>query len=382
MTTDTDCAEPPLLKVRGPGDLAQAVPYLLGFHPSRSLVLVGLERKRVTVTARIDLDDVEQVAGRAVLLPRTIAAMKHGGAESFVAIVYSDGATTGGDDGVVPPFGADGALIHSELAQDIHAAVGRAGAEVDEVALICGGRMWSYECDDPDCCPPEGRPLENGSVIAAEAAFAGMVALPDRESLVELFAPTDERDCPEIGAAIRDAERAAVATIVAGTTMRANRSDVRALFAAARAWDEPGAEPVVEPAWAARFAVALRRFEVRDPVWLGIDDDRIDGRALWRRLATILPAPYDAAPLFLFAWASYRAGNGALANIAALRALDSDPEYSAADLVLAAISNAVDPRRMPRLRGSTRASRAAAGRPPVRAKPRAARRGAAGRRRR
>jgi Domain of unknown function (DUF4192) len=380
MTTDTDCAEPPLLKVRGPGDLAQAVPYLLGFHPSRSLVLVGLERKRVTVTARIDLDDLADSADPGVL-PRTVAAMVRSGVTKFVAIVYDDGDP---DPNASLPAGPDGALIHGDLAAAVHRVVEECGAAADDVALVSRGRLWSYDCENPDCCPPEGRLLESGSVIAAEAAFAGMVALPDRGSLIDTFTPTDERDSPRLADAIRDAERAAVAAIVADTMPRVNRSDVRALFAAARVWDVPGADPDLDPAQVARFGVALRRYDVRDPVWMGIDDERIDGRALWRRLATTLPPPYDAAPLFLFAWASYRAGNGALANVAALRALDSDPEYSAADLVLAAISNAIDPRRLRRLRGSSRAARAAAGAKPrpLRATPPAAPRGAADRRRR
>ena len=67
-------------------------------------------------------------------------------------------------------------------------------------------------------------------------------------------------------------------------------------------------------------------------------------------MARRLPGPYDAAPLFLFGWASWRAGNGALAGIAAERAVTSDPAYSAADLLLAALSRGLDPRRLPRLR--------------------------------
>jgi hypothetical protein len=94
---------------------------------------------------------------------------------------------------------------------------------------------------------------------------------------------------------------------------------------------------------------------MRDAIWLGIDGHRIDGRPLWRQLARRLPEPYDAAPLFLFGWASWRAGDGALAGIAAERAVDSDPSYTAADLLLAALTRAADPRRMPRLR-SRRAS--------------------------
>ena len=71
---------------------------------------------------------------------------------------------------------------------------------------------------------------------------------------------------------------------------------------------------------------AARRSAVRDAVWLAVDDGRLDGRELWRWLGRRLPGRYAAAPLFLFGWASWRAGNGALAGIAAERALASDPE--------------------------------------------------------
>jgi hypothetical protein len=71
---------------------------------------------------------------------------------------------------------------------------------------------------------------------------------------------------------------------------------------------------------------------------------------LWRELGRRLPSPYDAPALFLFGWSAWRAGDGASAGIAADRAVASDPDYSAADLLRAAISSGVDPRQMPRLR--------------------------------
>jgi hypothetical protein len=137
-----------------------------------------------------------------------------------------------------------------------------------------------------------------------------------------------------------------------------------------------------------RFGVALRRIPVRDAVWLGLDSGRIDGRQLWLRLATGLPSPYDAAPLFLFGWASYRDGNGAMARIAADEALVSDPGYTAADLILAALGNAINPRDLPKLRRTRSPSRTGASArqerapEPVRGTQRGARRVAADRRRR
>src|SRR5262245_45703338 len=54
------------------------------------------------------------------------------------------------------------------------------------------GRYWSYVCDDPDCCPSEGIPFDvSASAVAAAATVVGLVALPDRQSLVRLVAPVD-----------------------------------------------------------------------------------------------------------------------------------------------------------------------------------------------
>jgi len=77
---------------------------------------------------------------------------------------------------------------------------------------------------------------------------------------------------------------------------------------------------------------------------------RLTGIQLWVNLARRLPNPYDGAPLFLAAWSTWRDGNGALAGIAAELALESDPGYSAADLLLAALARGLDPHTLPKLR--------------------------------
>jgi hypothetical protein len=99
----------------------------------------------------------------------------------------------------------------------------------------------------------------------------------------------------------------------------------------------------------ARFAVALTDLAVRDAVWLAIDEGSVDASALMGELHSRLPAPYDAAPLFLFGWAQWRAGNGTLAMMAAERALQSDAGYSAALLLLTAVQRGLDPRSTPTL---------------------------------
>lgn len=345
-------SSPPLLRVTGPADLAQAIPYLLGFHPERSLVVVGLRAKRVAVTARIDLDDLLDTS----VLDFTLASFARSAAEKIVGVVFDDS---------VAPHGDDGGLAWHELAETVHATAERHGLDVDEVALACHGRLWSYDCDNPRCCPPEGRPLaSDSSRIAATAAYAGLVALPRRSDLAaQLARRIEPAELPRLRAALRAREKQAVAALIGPHRDELDRTDAQALIAAARAFDESGSESgsrsgpdsgsqsgsaTLTDAQRVDFAVTLRRIPVRDAVWLALDTGRIDGRGLWRQLATSLPAPYDAAPLFLFGWASYRDGNGALAGIAADRALDSDPDYTAADLIVAALSQALDPHQLPR----------------------------------
>lgn len=344
MTTeaaaDADPAALPTLRVRGPADLVQAVPYLLGFHPSSSLVLLGLERGRVVVTARMDLADLAE----PMLLPGTVSAMHRGGADKFVGVIFDDTAPAAAGSGEGPPLPWAGA------AAEVAAAVARVGAVVDDVLLVSRSRVWSYTCGDPSCCPPEGHELEPSTEMAAAATYAGLVALPDRAAVAALLDPVPGARRAALLPHLDRAERAAVATIVRGGDARAERAVKRALFAAARIADSPGTQFDLPDEQVVRFGVALQRIPMRDSVWMAIDDRRIDGRPLWRQLGCRLPEPYDAPALFLFAWATWRAGDGALAGMAAERALASDPGYSAADLLLAALSQAIDPRRMPRLR--------------------------------
>jgi hypothetical protein len=345
MTTRADHdLEPPLLRVRGPGDLVQAIPYLLGFHPARSLVLLGLAGGRVVVTARMDLADLAEVE----LLATTVASMSGGGADKFVGVVFDDNARPDlrDDSGLLPWSGA---------AVEVADAVEATGAALDDVLLVAEGRLWSYTCTVPACCPPEGRVLEPNSEVAATATYAGLVALPSRAAVAALLDPADDTERERLRPALDAAEKGAVARLLAGTTAREDRSVKRAMFAAARTADTPGIEFDLADEQVVRFGAALRSIPMRDAVWLAVDEHRIDGRPLWRQLAHRLPPPFDAAPLFLFGWATWRNGDGALAGLAAERALDSDPEYTAADLLLAALSRAADPRRMPRLR-SRRAS--------------------------
>src|SRR3954447_7551605 len=75
----------PVLKLRRPDDVLTAVPYLLGFHPQRSLVVLGLHgpRRRVGVTLRVDLDlEADE------LVPTVVRALENDSHEEAFVLLY------------------------------------------------------------------------------------------------------------------------------------------------------------------------------------------------------------------------------------------------------------------------------------------------------
>lgn len=323
----------PTARISGPAELLQAVPYLLGFHPRASLVLVGLADGLLVVTARLDLTDADPA-----VLAETVAALCRGGSTSIVGAIYADG-TQGRD------------RSRDTVVASLVDAADAVQCRIDEVLHVADGRWWSLSCASLDCCPADGRPLPvDPSAFTAAATYAGVVALPDRSALEQVLAPSPQRLSLAAIDAAGDAARRMTCDASPGSGRSGRSSPVkRALFTAARACAVPrwGGSSDAD---VARFGVALTQIPLRDAVWTAIDAGRLDGRPLWRDLACRLPEPYDAAPLFLYGWTAWRAGDGASAGIAAQRAVDSDPDYSAADLLLAALSHGVDPRAMPRLR--------------------------------
>ena len=81
--------------LRGPADLADALPYLLGFHPDDSIVLLGLHGPRGRLGGRIRTG----IPSRPDTWPEA--------AEQLAAcLAEGDGARGGKPDGAVPCQGA------------------------------------------------------------------------------------------------------------------------------------------------------------------------------------------------------------------------------------------------------------------------------------
>jgi Domain of unknown function (DUF4192) len=312
--------------------LLAVVPNLLGFHPSQSLVVLGVSgpRDRVSLTFRYDLpgpddDDLtSDIAGHAseVLTREAISAV------------------------VIVGYGAAGPVERAVAA--LAAALEDCGVEVGAMLRAESGRYWSLSCPDPDCCPPEGTPFDPCSHPAARLlAEAGLDVLPDRAALARTLQPP-----PGTAKATRQATGRALRRL--GRVVTAAERDGRD---SARAVAEAGIAAVREAIGEYRsgaaigdrgrlafLAVAVSNLRVRDDAWARMDPAHAqDHLRLWTDLVTGAAPEFVPAPAALLAFTAWQAGEGALANVAAERALAADPAYTMALLVTEAVQAGLPP---------------------------------------
>jgi hypothetical protein len=332
----------PVIRITCPRDLVDLVPYLVGFWPTESLVLVSLRgsKRRVGLTLRIDLDGVRS---GSEALDSCATHLARAGARSVMILIYRDrvSGTGAGNAGA----GAGGrALPDARLAERVRRKVRTRGVEVDEALLVTRDRWWSYLCDDQSCCPPEGHriaPADRPSPVVAAATVAGLVAAPDRGSLERSVEPAPAADREAVAALVADAQARNDAR--GGDDDRRYRAGVADEVAAAVAGQRSGRTRLDDDV-VARLLVAFRDIGIRDQCCgYAAGGDSAAMQSLSMQLARRATAPYDVAPYTVLAWCAWRDGNGALARIAVERALRSDGGYALATLLEQALDCGIDP---------------------------------------
>jgi len=348
MTTEAEAR----IRARGPQEIVDLVPYLIGFHPTNSLVIVGLRNDpdalrsglgsaAVEVAMRVDLEPATRDGDRIRLLNQLIAALVRADIHLAVALVYTE-------DHEPDPLTCQWL---SELDHRLSSSLSQAEVWLLALLVVDSTRWWSLSCSEQTCCPPAGTPHAGAcSVTAAEATMAGLVALDSREALERTLDGEDPAHRARLEPFLARAEDRVVQARLDHRIIRLRRSDRAALLSEMQDRNLGRKSGPMSARRLARFAVALSDIALRDELWVGVDDRTYDLDDVLRELLAQLPSPYDAAPLFLFGWSRWRSGVGTVAGMAAERALASDPTYSAAELLLAAVNSGLDPHTTPTLR--------------------------------
>lgn len=178
----------PTTVVKDPSDVIAIIPYLLGFDPVDSVVVISLEgpRKRFGPCFRLDLAPLDEAAQQVTDVVGLVGRL---GCDTVLMVVFSDDAYRAG------------LLVEAACTRLVDG-----GVTVQEALRADGSRWWSYTCNSPQCCSPDGTPYDaSTSRVAAEAVVAGMQRVPSRDSLRSQFEPLVTR-CSAIESVRRETE--------------------------------------------------------------------------------------------------------------------------------------------------------------------------------
>ncbi|WP_165964082.1 DUF4192 domain-containing protein [Actinomadura sp. KC216] len=332
--------EPSRLVVTAPVDAIALAAYMVGFHPSLSLVVVGISdqgrsmvmRRDLTPACRVtDVDTSDLDREGAESIDECLVSMLERNKMSSVLLLGY-----GPEEQVTPALNS--VLQFAEQAE----------LRVLVALRVDQGRWWSYTCQDPDCCPPEGTAYDiSTSMVAAQATLAGHVVLRDRDQLIDSVAALEGPVRTAMRQATERAEQRMRERIAVGDTPADNAAQVveEGQRLIAELADRIRGERVQltddEAAWLGLLLLSSR---LRDEAWVRIDVDHLRQHiAFWQDLTRRVQEPYVAAPASLLAYAAFASGDGGLANVALDRAEAADPSYTMARLLREVIVAGIPP---------------------------------------
>ncbi|MDN5895923.1 MAG: DUF4192 domain-containing protein [Nocardioides sp.] len=294
-------------------DLLAMVPYVLGFQPEESAVMLTFGE--VNFHARIDLPHhTEEVGG---FVDALVEPVRRHGVTTVVLLAYTDDAVRA-----------------SWAMHELHDALDAHDVNVLDMMRV-DGNLWY--------------PIRDG--------------LPADQYFGVVFDPRAHRFAAEsvLEGRITHASREELADSLVGTDLEAVEAVEDAVMTAMRAWS--GVQPTAERAWARRFVhghvaggtrasaegvgrlvVALCDTRIRNELWSQLTREQAEAQVeFWTDVVRRTPLDCMAAPAALLACAAWLSGNGALSWCALDRAGLAEPDYEMAQVIGVFLQQAVPP---------------------------------------
>ncbi|MFC7450135.1 DUF4192 domain-containing protein [Rhodococcus daqingensis] len=308
------------VRIDDPGDLIAAIPAMLGFRPTGSLVLVCLDCRDgpflVRAVMRHGLPDgaVGPLDREAIERMSLVCAREE--IDAVVAVIVDEARARG---------------MHNALADELDLHLVDHGVEllaVHVVPAIDVGRPWHGLFGDPrrGLLPD---PVSSG--VAVAQVLGGRAIRSSRQELEAVVARDPNRDRARLTELLR--ERPALRT-----SPRDQLELVLTRIAALSSGERPDDREIVD------LARALSTPRVRDALLsLTVTAEADAAEQLWILLTRALPDPERAEPATLLGYSAYARGDGPLAGVALVAALESNPRHRLAGMLDAALQSGIRP---------------------------------------
>ena len=302
-----------------PHDLLAAVPFLLGYHPEESLVVISLHHGVVGMAMRIDLPEPELSDDTGVA--KQAAHLAH--------YLGRDGA----DGAIVVGYLPTSVDFSTTLLNPYVAAITELSIPISDVIEVRAGHFRSRTCEDDSCCPPGGSPISllSDTRVASEQVVAGHpMPFANLQELRESIAAITPH--PESLLALSTLPQIKYQEWNETQILDAEQEGARAIDTLCERYSEMGIAQA--PELVALVLTRLRDLRVRDYA-MGISTpENFEALwSMWRWLLRIAPTGYVAPVAVIFALLTYERGEGARAQRALDRAFADEPGYPMAKLL-------------------------------------------------
>lgn len=338
------------IRLSGPAGLLAAVPTMLGFHPTDSIVLMCMNGDRNTLgpVARVDLPPGRD---RQLVAQLTGTALTH--ADRVAVICY-------------PRRRRRPAILDDLIEELVYAGVGVVAALV-----VHAGRVWdaprSRSLRLADSQPAPGPHHPAAQALAAENAMTGRVVLADRAQLrASIAGPHGDRRrlFDDAVAAVINGHPADLPANIGdrsgtGSAGGRDRSHLPADLAPLPervhrlvdcALDQVSARGEVDVRIAAELAIVCLERPLRDGVLVrGLVELDQTWLAMLISCAAWTTDDLAAGTCAVLAALAYRSGDGGLAQVSVDRCLAAEPDNRLTHLLLAAMSAGLPPEVLDRL---------------------------------
>lgn len=315
-----------LININTPSEFIAAVPGLLGFTPSQSVVIVtftGDKESAMHCALRMDLPQRDHTTTLVAELRMLLAKEPISAALPVVV-----GGTDTNDDSSEPP-------LHEFVAEfrRMAASLGISVAHAFWVDRIERGQLW--RCYGDDLCFGSV-PDPHTSLVTVTKVAEGEITYGSRDDLAAQLTADPQTDLNRRAALLRQLPPVTTAD---------------ALVLVSQAVDQIAAgEPtdgLLDDDRIVRLVQALTDHEVRDTIMkVALCDHAAAAEHLWSLLTRAAPRPEATHPAFLLAISCAARGDGALANIAIDIALTADQGNRTAELLGAVLTTGLPPRQL------------------------------------